>query len=845
MSLNRLNKIHHSLDKWLRLVLLLIFISPMILLTSCGEKPSEEAKNELKKPAGLEPGCEINREELEDILEKEIPESIYCLKKNIDVFMRVIQLRPGQKKDTLSRESLATFIEETQPELKDIKKYLDLFFHMAHLIFRDDFGYISKKYLSPITEAIVIINRQFVLAYKHFRYVRYPINQDPSGKVIDQQYTNYKIDRERVVNASTNASNALLNIFVLAKPDDLPLKEVPLKITEFIDIFKNKKNEDDLEKIKNLLFIKSIVSGGNSNSINQAELLVLIRKLPELVYLASDATRANSIDFDNEIGDVNKFELIRDAIKVLNSVLYYKDRPQQFIFSSSELKNALIVYKNEIHEDIENYFDLIPELKAIYANSARPDFIQADLNKLLKNAYYVIEQVLGVARLYLENKNIVQVKTELTPEMIRSLTNNSNLKQYDNFVNIVSKYRFFKGQNPIPVFSGSYERNLRAIIQISIVEGLYKILANYYEQTYPCDKKEFFVFPRPMRRNCSSADFDPVNGICTENLTCTKKDLNGNRVLDKEDYNFTMTQGQLEHLVRRIVVPLTKLDIATPGREYMAAENATLLTDLFQFQSNTNGLVDVVEAAEFGMQIFSAVAMKTNVVKGIEQFCPPMDVGRPTKYYEASCMRNHFFNVLNLQFAYPKELESKGTFAYMDFLTSMNAFYQNRGVKEKNKFIMEMENFTRTCYSYKENAPIPQTDIVAVFGGIFNVEATLLKFDISPTNGFLEGEELDKAYFHYRGVIDGILEKSLKKKYEKIIVNIIGRKRIVEAAFYYLIKKAKLPEGAAFVVFALGKYKKDAQADRFTIANVLTTIKQQSPNKPDPVELEKVCFSNN
>lgn len=825
-----------------------LFIMPsavMVLLTlmSCGEK--KDSNKELRKPPGLQANCKLDGKELEQFASKEIPAAINCVKENLNIFISVvkpsdetIQTTNKNKKDKmLSAKDLALYIQKYEPQLQSVNKYLTLFFHFSHLVYGDPIGYLSQKNLNSMAATLIILNRELAHIY--------PVLNEKLTATDHELYAIHLGKRDILVSSAKKIAQSFLSQF---KSFDGDVKEEAIQIVDILDIFKNANNQNDLAKLSKIFFLKRIIAGGATNTINQDELKYIFTHLPDLTHLLYDALKFSHLVFSDE---GNRYQLLGDDLNSLQQVMKYIDEPRQYLFSMTELIDALKTYQDDLGFEIDKYVDLIPEFKSIFGDNTELDFVQNDFNKIISHLKSIIKIGSSFNEIYEENKDLI-LSSESLKEMTLQLTNPKLFNEFAAFNNIVKNYRYFKGNTPIPFFGEYFKRNIRGIIEVGMIEYVIKIVASFYEQNYPCYKSKFFIRPRPERekKNCSASDWDDIQQICTEDLRC--KGADGVATAEDEDYKSTLTQGQIELIFTKLSKPLTDLDIVTPGREFSASESAILLTDLFQLQSNDNGLVEVTELSELAVQILSALSMRKNVLDSIIEDCPAVNPKEKDLRFNATCVREHLFSILQKQFEYTDnetDIPRKYIYEYVDYLPIFAQFYEGSTPDVQGKFILKMEEFTRTCYYYDKNGDFPKSDVLAVVGGLFNVESTMARFDTDPFDGKLTGIELEKAYAHFEKAVVGILDMTLKdqKQFKNIVdwlVERIGKKVLAKKIFYYMVKNNKTPQGLNWdlIKFLLKKnYKDGISADRLTITSVLAAIKAQSPNKATQKELERVC----
>lgn len=813
-----------------KLAIGLLLVAYLGSLVSCGE--SSTGDDSISSTPELNTGCEINEENLDQFFSKEVPEDIDCLRANLDFFVRVVKPDNSATVGKLSQASLENYIKKKKPALKKILKYTPLFFSLSHLIFGDQLGYLSGENIGPLTKAAIAINRELALVY--------PILHE---KPKDELYRIHKSKSELLLQAATRASLALEALFKKA-----PSNEKPLALLEAIDIFDNGSNQDDLEKLKSLTFLKRVLVGGDYISLTQSELRKFVGLMPKLAKIAFDVFRFETLVFEREN---YRYKYFSDVVDSLEESLYFKDRPTAALFKISDVETALLKFEKDLGvDDLKGYFSLIPEVKGVFGSNSEETFLRSDIDKFLLHIRAIITYGEAFVDTYYAKNDKVsnQVLLESNEPIVETLLvhNPKYSKQFKDFVRIAKNYRFYRGDNPIPFYGDHYKRNLDGMIEAIIIEHLFGVYVSYYEENFPCDE-DMFIRLRPFADPAKC----PKNkeGQCIEDLRCKLG----------EDKQKTLSQGQIEYIVVKLSNALDKLDLVTKQMEYSTAETAMLMNDLFQYQSNSNGLIDKYEIAEFGGQIISAIQMKSNIVKSVKSFCAN-DIGQhPSGYatYGADCFRENFLKVLYEPFERKTKVpgDMPIVFQYAEYLPRL-IDYLDTPTTPLVSFVHKMEEFTRTCYGYfstpnaSSNSPkddfLFESDLVGVYGGLFNIESTLTRFDKDPVDNLLVGPEVDVAYEHFKTAVQGLLS-DIPPSYQWLI-DLIGPNQIAKKAFYYMLRYRELPgvepasKAVKFVEFMLNKkYKEGIAVDRITMAAVLSGIKSSSKNKPSNEQRKYIC----
>ncbi len=129
--------------------------------------------------------------------------------------------------------------------------------------------------------------------------------------------------------------------------------------------------------------------------------------------------------------------------------------------------------------------------------------------------------------------------------------------------------------------------------------------------------------------------------------------------------------------------------------------------------------------------------------------------------YGANCFRESFLDILYSKFE--RKSERPGDlpviFQYSTYLPSLINYLDQDGAP-KVTFVHKMEQFTNSCYGYflkpENEGALPvdeflyEGDMMGIFGGLFNIESTLTRFDTDPVDNYLIGPEIEVAFQHFK-----------------------------------------------------------------------------------------------
>ena len=795
--------------------LLSVFL--LLAIMSCGE--GNHKKQDLT-PREIDIKCEIQGENLENFLEKEVPQDISCLGRKLKLFTKIVEPDSSHYEGFLSLESLERYIR-LDPELGALipnLKFLELFFDITNLIFGDfqKPGYLRMSRIDEMTSFLILANKHLVIMKSLLKKKKRLYDEVYS---VDEKriiYQKYFEDRKIFLEHSELLKTEIVKLFKKGRLS----YNFQFSLEKLIQLIHDPKDSEEkgFLKYKKLLFVKRLFLGGNPSVISQTQLFDLVEKSTDTLATIYDVIHLQEIVFPDNL---DKLKYYLSLVNRIEALFYYKSDRNIFLFDLDQLKEALKCLQKQDGFEFDKYFELIPELKNVfmYPNDSR--FRMRDFLDLFDKARKILQTGIDFTQFYRENFVLLERTTRVDKtELATPLYQSAN---FERFAKVINNYRYFKGKEKMPSFGNEYRRTDAGVAEIGMLEVIFEIIAAHYEKELPCTDDRLKKMKRPNDKE--------------ENMSC-----------NVEDHAQTLTQGQLEYIVYKLKKPLFELDLVTPKREFGTAENGMLMTDLFQFQSDSDVTIDTSEGVEFGLQLVAAVGMRDEIMLAIDSVCQDESIKNPTTKltaYKVECVRRNFFDVLGFSYTkYFDPVENKllvkpnyvlkpgekliKKFTFYDFMPRFYDYQMKLTPDEKKLFIHKMELFTRTCAVYDDQIPYERPDLVTIFGAIFNIEAAIARFDLNNDNILLE-QEVDEAYKHYRAGLKAI--KDIPDAF-------------IRPAFYLLIKKMKSP--TTFQVLwnkVIGRYEKNAFIDQTTVAAVLAEIKISSPSALTPEEKNEFCIN--
>jgi hypothetical protein len=788
-----------------RTLLCLTIILSLVVISSCSEIGE---KKQVRRTGNLGSTCKVELDELSEFFEKNIVSKINCLEEQLLLAIKVLRnSQPG----TLPLRELTDFLVK-QPNIKDPEKTtkaLKAVFELKYILLGGSKGHIKKDNLQKLFTFIREFNLEAVK-------IKFYLNNPDSFK-----YSYHNSAKSFVTNAAKRMSTKLNELF-FANRD----QRDKINISEFIEYFKNDSNAEKMEQIKTLIPVKRFIVGGRASEKNDffyTDLKDLFDKVGPLMELVYDVSRGDRVTFEKE----EKFLYLDNILTNAQKVMFFKANNPDPIFSITEIMDAAKAWIEKFDGD-SNYTPLIQHVRGIindkilspttakgaaFCNSNPSqcnNFFGADFAKVIDYGKEMSAQGKFFSEMYEEFREHLDQTTRISLDMdrlfppsktvCRDTPSIPNCRYKKNFIRIAKDYRFFKGNFAAPYFISDpihgelFKRNESAIAEIGIAEFAIEKALRYVEKAYPCG--DSFLVTNMLKKIGMSNDPDQKARLEKKVKFCS------------EDNAATVTNLQISTFIFEIKDVLVDIGLLLPGREEKTGESVTLMSALFQYQANDNGMIDVTEATEFAISIFTTQSISKTIFDSVKDKCPN-DIhydDEDTPYILIGCYREHIIDVFRNE-AFGKDHFPK-FLSYYDLLPSQ---------AEKDKLIEVVEMFTRPCKSDDDlldvfdidedgnttenflplasSIPMSKNDMIGIVAGIYNLETTFIRWDKNGNN-LMDKDEVDLAFTVYDSAISGILDEMANAKNKKWIRDLVYGdflKGLRKKIFYYLIKEGKAP----------------------------------------------------
>lgn len=783
-----------------------ISLLSLMLVSGCSDLFQNDVVDKKIQSDKLKTNCELNVDEFSLIMEEDISPAIDCMGKTLKLFMDVSE---SKKPGYLSRVGLENYLKRNRKDIKpEVIKALKAIFDINFLVYGEDRDFISRQNVDALIKFAKLFNEK---ASSNFQ----PIFMDEN--TID--YDNYRFQRDqRIKPAALIISTELKKIF----RSDRKGETHELNIISLMDAFTNENNRDDIEDVKKLLFVKKILLGGAKDVLTHRELSMLIDNFSSYVLIALDGMRYKDIRLNQE----STVELLNTDLNLLSSLIFSTSIPgrasqadleREKFFTLNEAIDAVDMFlKDEDDLDLSKYYDLLKEAKRIVMEGVNSEVVTAaDLKRAFFHGKEVLKTGILFHRFWYNERALLEARpgrpvtynfTEL-----RSVFK-ADIDRVEDFIRILKRYRFMRGENLSAFYTDDYMRNANAVYEIAIYEYVLKLAMT----EYGCPK-------------------NTLGGTVTCDTVQTPEQAHmGNKFV-------YMKKEHVVNLIKTFRKVMIENDLILPGRETKTAETITLLGSLFQYQSDENKVFDVNEATEFAISLFTAIDISDDMMGHfikLNKKDPKKCVFDKDNRVSPDCYRANFYESLcfNYPDQFPKLFSSMGATVYETDPARPN--YKKLVCKIPHDtanmaYLDRTEMAARNCHKFANGEEIyySKSDFMSMVLAMMHIETTIIRWDTRTFNNLMDPAEVMDAYNIYSPALDGFLEKmpSLVKKAKKQI-------------YQYLVKYEKVPDQKEFssilkFVKFLVSFNKEAPANRKTIASILVTISEQGTKSKFDCEL--------
>ena len=373
--------------KSLKILLLTLIFS---FVSSCGFLSDDPVKDQdIFVSEELSATCDLNPDRFGDILDTNIEAQIECLESNFLQFSRYVR---SADRGTISEGELSDFVRRFFKENTDtLIQGLKLIFELNMLLLKDEADSISRDNITPLFRLLVTVNKDAIVITKILR----EMEKEKDRSVIFEK-------RAQLSAALLRFSKTSLEI--ISKPDTLAkrlnLKKFLLELNDRLDLGTTVIDEKLADAI---LFIKKLFFGGAKEILTSSEIEVAIKKIPELILMATDFVLLKEYHFED---NTKYFEFQSKILARFRGIISpLKDHEE--IFNIEDLYTLFDSISSEDDEfDIRDYEKVFNSLKRDLIGGDAKVFTYKEFKYLINYINISLDAMNGYEKHKLVTKNI-------------------------------------------------------------------------------------------------------------------------------------------------------------------------------------------------------------------------------------------------------------------------------------------------------------------------------------------------------------------------------------------------------------------------------------------------------
>jgi len=528
-----------------------------------------------------------------------------------------------------------------------------------------------------------------------------------------------------------------------------------------------------------MLFIKKAFLGGEKEVLTAKELRRLMLMLADAGKIVFDIVNLPNIEHSkSEREDI--VESLKEDFETIVVNLKPQAEKEASVFELQDVFNVVEAYLPK-YKAISKYKDSILKIKKILLGSDREIFTSEEVRVLLQDIILTnLKRGTFFFKAFDANRSILQANRAIKEQQLYIFAASPLEREFKkDFNRIVKDYRFFPDKDFIASYHSKYERSAWGMFVISALEDLTARVFSFYSEKDP-----------------------------------------------KAYGGYKFSQKQMYQMLEDFQDLFVSSGFALPGRAVNTAETITLMTSLFQYQSDGKGDdIEVNESVEFLVSVASAYRVSSKAHEVLKSRCE-LD-GK--KRFSPTCFRENFASLFELELENTKDSKP---FSY--YYPDLNEFAKGLSSYDNKVFLDRVETFTRTCTAFDngEDVPMGFGDMFLIFAGMINMESTFVRFNQPQYYGdiadnTLGPKELKKAY-------DEVYEDAIESQVPSIL------SYTAEDVFRFLLDRGRKPSIKEMAKISIVGHPL-IYADRNSIAGVLKVISQGSEaKKTNPFSCESL-----
>ncbi|MBT3585638.1 MAG: hypothetical protein HN509_12100, partial [Halobacteriovoraceae bacterium] len=444
-------------------IISLLFLSSF----SCGVK--DEVNPDLEvfdiEEAGAGPNCKFDTAKLAKILEEDIHGEIKCLEANLDNFVKFVR---RENPNYISLSELKSFIQRFFPENADkVHKLLGFVFKLNTLLLKDPHESISLANLPLLFELFQIVNIE---------------GQKLSKELKEFNKNTYWENRNTMFAAASALGTKGLDVTKRRKDNETSTLDIPDFLEKIKDLLELTDEQFNIDLIKDYLFAKKLILGGDKNILTSSQFTGLLEKAPSLLITGLDAISISTKEFKTKETEwFFYFDLVND----LRSFFFIQPDSDVIVEQDNLLRIA--------EKLLDNKYDIVKQMGSSI-KKVKPKLIGGDKQFY---SYKDAKALIGLAQdffgaQYFNDITYSHFKRVLDSPLPIINLRNPNLPEYQLFSKsqikylwnefrfVTEHYRYFSDSAGFINFHNTYKRTRKGYSQNTTLRWAFKKLIHAY-----------------------------------------------------------------------------------------------------------------------------------------------------------------------------------------------------------------------------------------------------------------------------------------------------------------------------------------------------------------------------
>lgn len=555
--------------------------------------------------------------------------------------------------------------------------------------------------------------------------------------------TNYPSVKNRLNTLISEGLNRLQKILVKRSASNKTFD-----IIEFINTYNEitHQNKIKLKSISHFLSLKKLFLGGNKNFVTNNELSNLLGKINDLTFSILDIIYINQSSYDIKIKQLNYLNQIKNISKNIAD-----QGEREVIFYHEDIINLIDLFTNLNTKNIERSLYILKE-KMIGGNAEEYRLIDIKkiilLMKDLSEQLYFNTITFEYLQSEMDSSGQIYTLNQRPPLLLyQYISKHKIYKYWKDFKKYIYEYRFYPAQNKIQQYDDDYHRSKYGLEQITFIRWVLKHSLEVWGHSYFSDE-------------------------------------------------FMLSKYELTDIIMDNEGILKELNLWRDDTDKFVSELITSI-DLFQYNSDGDGVLDAVEISEYINTALSGQQFTNIVHSKVLTHCPVINI--ETQSVPIKCFRKNIFNIIFSELKHQK---------YFKKLYQYTFFNSDEEIK---KFLLNVEQASRLDSHDKQL--MNKVGLTRMLVTLSNIENIFIRYDLNKNNK-LDYSELNLSYTRFSDTIL-TLAKTENNKLGKSI-------------FWYFIKYMKIPTKLKLVLFHAVTPKRKIVSRRLNLSSIMLYFTRNS-----------------